>query len=182
MLEDDDYTYAYDTKGNRVSRTSKATGDVETYSYDSQNRLVGYASPTTTASYAYDALERRIAKTVASTVTAYIYDTSKDGPLAFDDIVEEWDTTDPTLPVLTRRWQHSPSVDEPVGFEDYPSSSGAGSGLERAMFADRQGSILWVTEPASGEVVAGYEYDGYGVITQTAGSLVQPMGSVAQIP
>ncbi|HHI70325.1 MAG TPA: hypothetical protein ENJ91_04935 [Rhodobacteraceae bacterium] len=65
LLEDDDYTYAYDDKGNRISRTAKVGGVVETYSYDSQNRLVGYSSPTTTATYAYDALNRRIAKTVA---------------------------------------------------------------------------------------------------------------------
>ena len=44
LTEDDDFTYAYDAKGNRISRTSKATGAAETY--DSQNRLIGYASPT----------------------------------------------------------------------------------------------------------------------------------------
>lgn len=176
LTEDEDYTYAYDSKGNRISRTSKVSGEVEAHTYDSQNRLVGYASPTTPASYAYDALDRRVAKTVDGTVTAYVYDMSTDDPLAYDDIVEEWDATDPTLPVLARRWQHSQSVDEPVGFEDYPSSSGVGSGLERAVFADRQGSVICVTEPASGDVVAGYEYDGYGAITQTAGSLVQPYG------
>ncbi len=49
-------------------------GAVETYSYDSQNRLVGYSSPTTSATYAYDVLDRRIAKTVDGTVTAYVYD------------------------------------------------------------------------------------------------------------
>ena len=42
LTEDDSYTYAYDERGNRTSRTDKATGAVETYSYDSQNRLVGY--------------------------------------------------------------------------------------------------------------------------------------------
>jgi len=47
LLEDDSYTYAYDARGNRISRTDKATDAVETYSYDSQNRLIGYASDTT---------------------------------------------------------------------------------------------------------------------------------------
>ena len=44
------------------------------------------------------------------------------------------------------------------------------------MFADRQGSVLWVTEPATGSVLAGYEYGSYGAITQTQGDLEQPYG------
>ena len=61
-------------------------------------------------------------------------------------------------------------------FEDYTSTSGVGSGAERAMFADRQGSVIWVTEPATGAVVAGYEYSGYGVPVQVQGTLSQPYG------
>ncbi len=136
---------------------------------------MGYTSPTTTATYAYDALDRRIAKTVDGTVTAYIYDMSPDDPLAHDDILLEFDATAAPA-ILTRRWAHSDSVDEPLGFEAYNASGGAGTGTERAMFADRQGSVIWVTEPASGSVVAAYEYDGYGQITQTQGTLVQPYG------
>ncbi len=45
LEEDDSYSYAYDARGNRTSRTSKATGAVETYSYDSQNRLIGFRVP-----------------------------------------------------------------------------------------------------------------------------------------
>ena len=67
-------------------------------------------------------------------------------------------------------------MDEPVGFEEYTASSGVGSGTEHALYADRQGSVIWVTEPATGQVVAGYEYDGYGQLTQTAGTLSQPYG------
>jgi RHS repeat-associated protein len=173
LLEDDTYTYAYDAKGNRVSRTAKGSGAIETYTYDSQNRLVGYGG-STTASYAYDAMDRRIAKTVNGAVTSYIYDTSMEDALAFDDILLEFDAS--ASPILTRRWVHSDAVDEPLGFESYTSSSGVGSGTEHAMFADRQGSVIWVTQPATGTVVAGYEYDGYGQITQTGGTLQQPYG------
>ncbi|WP_284176674.1 FG-GAP-like repeat-containing protein, partial [Frigidibacter sp. SD6-1] len=62
LLEDDTFTYSYDAKGNRISRTTKADGSVERYVYDSQNRLIGYANATLSARYAYDALGRRIAK------------------------------------------------------------------------------------------------------------------------
>jgi RHS repeat-associated protein len=95
-------------------------------------------------------------------------------PLAFDDITLEFDST--ASPILKRRWMHSDAVDEPVGFEAYTASSGVGSGTEHTMFADRQGSVIWVTEPATGLVVAGYEYDGYGQITQTTGTQSQPYG------
>lgn len=70
ILVDDSCTYAYDDRGNRISRTSKATSVVETYIYDSQNRLIGYASSGTTAAYAYDALDRRITKTVGGVTEA----------------------------------------------------------------------------------------------------------------
>jgi RHS repeat-associated protein len=55
-------------------------------------------------------------------------------------------------------------------------SSGVGSGQEHAMYADRQGSVIYVTRPATGDVAAAYEYDAYGQITQTQGSLHQPYG------
>lgn len=147
------------------------SGAVENYTYDSQNRLVGYASDVTTASYAYDAMDRRIAKTVDGDITAYVYDSSVDNPPAHDDILLEYDGT-----FLMRRWAHSAAVDEPLGFEEYFVANEPGAGLESAMFADRQGSILYVTDPASDQIQAAYEYDGFGAITQTQGALQQPYG------
>ena len=101
-------------------------------------------------------------------VTSYIYDTSTEDPLAFDASAPS--------PILTRRWAHTDAVDEPLGFENYLNASGVGSGVEHAIFADRQGSVIWVTTPATGQVVAGYEYDAYGQITQVQGVLAQPYG------
>ncbi len=104
-------------------------------------------------------------------MTAYVYDMSTEDPLAHDDITLEFSGE-----ILTRRWMHSNAVDEPVGFEEYVNTSGVGSGTERTMFADRQGSVIWVSSPATGAVVAAYDYDGYGLLTRTVGSLVQPYG------
>jgi hypothetical protein len=89
---------------------------------------------------------------VNGAVTSYIHNSSMEDPLAFDNITLEFDST--ASPILKRRWMHSDAVDEPVGFEAYTASSGVGSGTEHTMFADRQGSVIWVTEPATGQVVA----------------------------
>ena len=158
MVEDAHYTFAYDDKGNR---TSKADGSVETYTYDAQNRLIGYTSDTTTATYAYDTLERGIAKTVDGVTTAYVYDISTEVPLAHDDILLEFagDT-------LTRRWLHSDSVDEPVGFEDV-----GGSAYD--LYADRMGSISKVIDTTTGAIAAAYSNDSYGAQITHAASLFQ---------
>lgn len=66
------------------------------------------------------------------------------------------------------------SVDEPVGFEEYSISSGVGSGSERSIYADRQGSVIHVADTVTGTVVASYAYDSYGQLTQTQGTLSQP--------
>ncbi|MCU0826005.1 MAG: hypothetical protein MUE52_01015 [Tabrizicola sp.] len=152
ILEDDSYTYGYDDRGNRIERISKATGDIESYVYDSQNRLIGYSSPTTEASYAYDALDRRIAKVVDGVTEAFVYDawgmasTSNEVVLDFTD------------GALTRRWLHGPEVDEPLAFLDIAGAGGTAYDLH----ADRQGSILRVVDPATGTVAAEYAYDSFG--------------------
>jgi RHS repeat-associated protein len=169
LLEDDSYTYAYDAKGNRVSRTAKAGGAVETYTYDSQNRLVGYAG-STTATYAYDALDRRIAKTVDGVVEAFIYDPWSATSTTANDAVLDF-----TNGTLTRRWLHGPQTDEPLAFESYTTSTTPGTGTARDLHADRLGNILRLVEPATGTVAATYDYDSFGNRTQT-GTLDQRYG------
>jgi YD repeat-containing protein len=108
LLEDDSYSYDYDQRGNRIFRSSKVTGEAETYTYDRQNRLIGYTSPTTEATYAYDALDRRIAKTVDGVTEAYVYDSADLGDST---------ATNPALAfragALVKRWLFGPQADEP---------------------------------------------------------------------
>ena len=156
LLEDETYLYAYDPKGNRTSRAHKVTGEVETYTYDSQNRLVGYASPSTTASYAYDALDRRVAKTVNGSTEAFIYDPWS-GYSTTNDVI--LDFTDGTL---TTRWQHSSHVDEPIAFERYSGTTNPGSGVAHEVLADRIGSVIEVVESATNTSKVSAEYDSFG--------------------
>lgn len=171
LLEDAAFTYGYDAKGNRTSRTSKATGDVETYLYDSQNRLIGYTSPSTTASYAYDALDRRIAKTVDGAVEAFVYDTENLLSMTTNNVVLDFNGG-----ALSKRWLHGNSTDEPLAFETYTNSTDAGSGAVIGLFANRLGSILTAISISSGAIAADYDYDSFGQRTQSAGALEQRYG------
>ena len=169
LLEDDTYTYAYDAKGNRISRTAKGSGAVETYTYDSQNRLVGYAG-STTATYAYDALDRRIAKTVDGVVEAFVYDSMDLG-----DSTASNATLTFRAGQLIKRWLFGPKVDEPLAFEGYTTTTAPGTGSVIELLANRLGSIITAISVSTGAVAAEYDYDSFGTRTQT-GVLEQPYG------
>ncbi|MFZ5965279.1 PKD domain-containing protein [Thalassococcus sp. BH17M4-6] len=170
LTEDANYTYTYDARGNRTSRVSKATGEVETYSYDSQNRLVGYQSASDTAQYAYDALYRRIAKTTNSLTEAYIYDADRLSAPETHDVVQTWSGGQ-----VERRWLFGPKVDEPLAFEDYAGTTAPGSGSTFELLANRLGSIIAAVSIATGSVAQDYDYEGYGLRSQSA-AFEQPYG------
>ena len=170
LTEDDTYTYAYDLRGNRVSRTAKVGGAVETYAYDSQNRLVEYSDGTDTVEYAYDALDRRIAKITGSDTEAYIIDAWTIAASTSSDRVADFLNGN-----LVRRWTFGPWVDEPLGYETYSGSTLPGTGTSYELFADRLGSIETVVVSATGAVVAEYSYDAFGN-RQATGTEDQPYG------
>ncbi|WP_415400631.1 RHS repeat-associated core domain-containing protein [Tateyamaria sp. SN3-11] len=158
MLEDDLYTYGYDEKGNRITRTDKGTGVVRSYAYDSINQLIAVADDgVAVAAYAYDALGRRIAKTVGGVTEAYVYDVG-----TVDDIVGHDRLLDFEDGVLRKRWLHGQYLDEPVGYEEYATDSTVGAGTVFDLHADRQGSIIAVTNQTTGALAARYRYDAFG--------------------
>ncbi len=170
LEEDDSYTYNYDDRGNRVSRTSKLDSAVETYSYDSQNRLVGYASEVTTAAYAYDAMGRRIAKDVDGAVEAFVYDPWNQYRTTSNDVLLDFSDGS-----LAKRWLHGSRVDEPLAFEVYEGMTTGGAGALQEFYADRLGSITKVVDVVTGSVSADYTYNSFGQRTQT-GTLNQRYG------
>lgn len=110
------------------------------------NQLTGMSSSDgTTASYAYDALGRRIAKTVDGTVTAYVYDIGNLRDVTAHDVLLQYEGG-----ALARRWLHGQEIDEPVAFESYTTDTTPGAGAAYALHADRQGSVIAVTEQVTG--------------------------------
>ncbi len=68
------YSYAYDSKGNRLSMTDQ-DGDMTRYEYDALGRLTGVTYPSgSTTDYSYDAVGNRLVETVDGTSTYYSYD------------------------------------------------------------------------------------------------------------
>lgn len=172
LLEDGSFTYGYDVKGNRTSRTDKVSGDVQTYAYDSTNQLVSVSeNGTLVATYAYDALGRRIAKTTGGVTTAWVYDIGNLHDVTTHDRLLEFENG-----ILTKRWLHGQRVDESLGFEAYTTDSTPGAGNVYALHADRQGSVIAVTDQASGTLAARYRYDAFGQREEVLANVTQDVG------
>jgi YD repeat-containing protein len=87
---------SYSTNGN-------LTGDgVNTYGYNSENRLISWSGNSRTASYAYDPLGRRASKTVDSVTTSYLADGDRE--------IAEYDGSG----TLLRRFVYGVNLDEPL--------------------------------------------------------------------
>ncbi|MDJ0944568.1 MAG: PKD domain-containing protein [Kiloniellales bacterium] len=143
LLEDEDFTYTYDTDGNLESKTRKTSGAVTTtYTYNARNQLVRVDLPGGgVAEYKYDAIGRRITKTVDGLTTSFIYD-GENILLEFDD-----------AGVLSARYDYGPGRDRPLVQT---------RGTQSFFFhADHRGSVRRITD-GSGFVVNSYSYDSYG--------------------
>ncbi len=77
---------------------------------------------------------------------------------------------------LDKRWLNGQQIDEPVAFEGYGADTTAGAGTAYALHGDRQGSIIAVTEQATGTVAARYEYDAFGQRDVLLGAGLQDYG------
>ncbi|MFH1062627.1 MAG: RHS repeat-associated core domain-containing protein [Candidatus Omnitrophota bacterium] len=123
------------------------------YTYDSEDQLINISSPGTSVSYRYDALGRRIEKDVDGQITKYVYDG--------EDIIAEYDANNNII----ARYTHGPSIDEPLILEK--------SGQTYYYQTDGLGSVTNITD-ANNQTVKTYQYDSFGNIISTTGSLTQP--------
>ena len=73
-------TFGYDLDGNLTNRSEGGTNTV--YTYDSENRLIGVATPADTWTYSYDAFGNRIAAAHNGQTTRYVIDPTGLGNVA----------------------------------------------------------------------------------------------------
>ena len=163
LLEDDEFTYAYDLNGNLVMRTDKLTLDVTSYTYDAENRLARIDFPGGSfAAYRYDGIGRRIEKNVDGVIKRFVYDR--------EDILLEYDGPG----ALVARYTHGPGTDQPLMMQrDLDVSGTFDAGESFYYHADDLGSIIDITDE-NGAVVRAYVYDSYGTIISEAGTLESP--------
>lgn len=63
---------------------------------------------------------------------------------------------------LTKRWLHGPTTDEPLGFESYFNTVTPGAGSKYKVFAERQGSVTSIVDPATNAAIAEMTYTVFG--------------------
>jgi RHS repeat-associated protein len=145
----------YDLNGNMTEWD--ADGDITSYEYDYENRLVRIEYPDyTSTEFVYDALGRRL-KTVEKdsqgtpmSETRYVYDGL--------DLIAELDGNNAVIASYT----HGPGLDDPLLMRY--------GGYDYFYHKNHLGSITAMTD-ISQNIVKSYEYDAFGNILSETGSL-----------
>ncbi len=138
---------------------------METYSYDSQNRLIGWTDGVSAISYAHDALDRRIAVTLDGVTESFVYDPWSPYSAIANDVLLDFEDG-----ALVRRWLHGPEVDEPLAYERYAGTTAGGTGTALELFRNRLGSVILAVSVSTGAVAAEYDYDSFGQRTLVQGT------------
>lgn len=142
-------TMSYDKAGN-LTRSG-----TDTYTYDAASRLVGATTAAGTISYAYDGDGNRVTKSLGGATTRYTWDPISSKPQLALERTGGGD--------LIRRYLYG---EGPVAMQT-PTAT--------YFYAlDPQGSVMELTDGA-GKLAAAYRYDGYGVVTATAGAPANPL-------
>ena len=149
----------YNSSRNSVSGTAVSGNPVSYYNgkrwnmeWVNGNRLAEASSGTTNVSYTYDRTGLRSTKTVNGTTYHYAY--------AGDKLVwQEWDGNE--------MFFFYDESNAPIGFWYHPAS---GSNVTGYYMTTQQGDITRI-EDVNGNVLATYEYDAWGKLISSSGSL-----------
>ncbi len=152
-------TYSYDradriTSVGGTTYTENANGNLtargsDSFTYDQANRLKSASVSGTGSTYAYDGDGKRASRTVGGTQTGYLYDVNASLPVLLDD--------------GTRKYVWGLGLAFAVDT----------SGNPLVYHTDGLGSVRALTD-ASGNVVQTYQYDEYGVVLSSQGTVEQP--------
>jgi RHS repeat-associated protein len=156
-------TFGYDTRGNRTS-TVPTVGLSTCDAYDEANRLTSITSgvggactaPTAVGSYTYNGTGLRQSKTVGGTTTQFRWDQSG------------------TLPLLLQEAAGTNVTSYLYGPAGLPLEQITLAGTAYWYHHDQLGSTRAMTD-ATGILQATYNYDPYGNITTTTGTLTNPL-------
>ncbi|OIO98825.1 MAG: hypothetical protein AUK03_00580 [Anaerolineae bacterium CG2_30_64_16] len=177
-------TYAYDTVGNRVAMTS-TVGGTTLYSYDAANRLLtaGGAPVTWDANgnmtglggttYGYDAANRLTQVVTGTTSVQYTY--NGDGwrmerTQGASTTSYLWDAASP-LPVVVLEVTNGITTTYLYGGNLLVQHDAAGN--PAYLLTDGQGNVRLLVD-SDGNVVSRYDYDPFGAVRTTSGSVSTP--------
>lgn len=154
-------SYSYDHNGNTLTKTD-SSGTTQ-YTWDYENRLTQVTVPqsgggSTLVSFKYDPFGRRIQKSGPDGSTNYLYDSPNP--------IEELDSSGNVLARYTQG-----GLDEPL--------SQLRSGVTSYYEADGLGSITSLTD-SSGTIAATYNYDSFGTMLSSTGSIINPFRYTAR--
>ncbi len=156
----------YDADGNLTA------DGAWTYGYDGENRLLTAKTAGTLAVYAYDPRGRRTAKAItiptaplwgsvtwgafpwtaaATTTTSFLHDG--------DNEIAEYDGSG----TLVRRFVPGPAVDQPIAMV-------AAAGTRTYVHANRQGSVVTMSDASGAPAEGPYAYTAYGTCMTAAGT------------
>ena len=164
LLDDGDFTYAYDDAGNRLTKTDNITGNHTEYAWDHRQRLtdVVHKDPTGTVTsevaYVYDVFDRLIAK-----------DHDADGDAVFESGERYLHDGDHIAAItdaagtLLQRYLHGETVDQVFAMED------AATGDVLWTVTDQLGTVRRVADD-DGVPVESRTYDSFGQLVGTAGT------------
>lgn len=146
-------TYAYDTNGNRTTRTP-SSGPATTYGYDEAQQLRTYTAPSgAVTSYTYDSSGLRQSKTGSGTTTHFTWDLADSLPLLLSDDSNYYIYDNDNAPL------------------EQISSSGTVTWLHH----DQLESTRLLTDN-TGSAVGTATYDPWGTLTATTGTASSSLG------